>query len=43
MELTALQFDLLKCLQSAVEAKPNRQIVYCSEWLGYLPFGAITG
>jgi hypothetical protein len=20
-------------------AKPTRRIVYCSEWLGYLPFG----
>lgn len=39
MDLTLLQTDLLRCLQSAVEAKPNRRIIYCSEWLGYLPFG----
>src|SRR5688572_8920821 len=39
MELTALQTELLRCLRSAVGGKPNRRIVYRSEWLGYLPFG----
>src|SRR5437588_9609023 len=39
MKLTALQTDLLQCLQSAIEAKPSHRVVYCSEWLGYLPFG----
>jgi len=39
MDLTGLQTDLLRCLRVAVEAKPHRRIVYCSEWLGYLPYG----
>jgi hypothetical protein len=39
MELTALQTDLLKRLQSAVASTTSRRVVYCSEWLGYLPFG----
>jgi hypothetical protein len=37
--MTPLQTDLLRCLRSAVEAKPNRRVLHCSEWLGYLPFG----
>jgi hypothetical protein len=40
MALTELQIRLLSSIQSAVEATPNRRIVYCTEWLGYLPFGA---
>ena len=39
MELTALQIDLLRRLRSAVEETPGRRVVYCSEWLGYLPYG----
>ena len=37
--MTALQTDLLRCLRTAVEAKRDRRVVYCSEWLGYLPYG----
>jgi len=39
MDLTAVQTDLLRCLRSAVEAKASHRVVYCSEWLGYLPYG----
>jgi hypothetical protein len=39
MDLTALQADLLRCIRSVFETNPTRRIVYCSEWLGYLPFG----
>jgi hypothetical protein len=39
MVLTKLQVDLLKLLRAAVEDRPIRQVVYCTEWLGYLPFG----
>jgi len=39
MDLTALQTDLFRCLRLAVEGKRDRRVVYCSEWLGYLPFG----
>lgn len=39
MELTELQTELLKLLQAAVEAKQNSHVVYCTEWLGELPFG----
>ena len=39
MELTELQIELLRCLSMAVEGKPTRRVVYCSEWLGYLPYG----
>jgi hypothetical protein len=39
MDLTALQTDLLDHLRSAVEAIHNRRVVYCTEWLGELPFG----
>ncbi|HEV3440227.1 MAG TPA: hypothetical protein VG122_22930 [Gemmata sp.] len=38
MKLTAIQADLLRHLRSAVEAKPNRRVVYCSECLGWLPY-----
>ena len=39
MDLTAAQTDILGRLRSVVAATPNRQILYCSEWLGYLPYG----
>ena len=39
MSLSKSQTEIWKQLLSAVEGKPSRQIVYCSEWLGYLPFG----
>ena len=39
MALTALQIDLLRLLRLAALAAPERQVVYRSEWLGYLPFG----
>jgi hypothetical protein len=39
MDLTDLQTALLSRLRSAVEANPNRRVVYCTEWLGELPFG----
>lgn len=39
MDLTALQSELLGRLRSAVEGRPSRRVVYCTEWLGYLPFG----
>jgi hypothetical protein len=38
--LTATQTALLECLRAAVRTAPSRQVVYCAEWLGYLPFGA---
>ncbi len=40
MALTTIQTELLECLRAAVLTTPGRQVVYCSEWLGYLPFGA---
>src|ERR1043165_767851 len=40
MSLSKAQIEIWKQILSAVETEPNRQIVYCSEWLGYLPFGA---
>lgn len=39
MDLTPLQMDLLRRLRSAVSSKPKREILYCTEWLGYLPYG----
>ncbi|MAG92912.1 MAG: hypothetical protein CMJ48_04095 [Planctomycetaceae bacterium] len=39
MSLTSVQADLLKCLRSAVGRQPSLRIVYCTAWLGYLPFG----
>ena len=39
MDLTVLQIDLLQRLRLTVDAKPSRRVVYCTEWLGYLPFG----
>ena len=40
MALTTHQIELLERLQEAVRAIPSRQVVYFSDWLGYLPFGA---
>jgi hypothetical protein len=39
MDLTTIQADLLKCLRLAIQAKRGGRVVYCTEWLGYLPFG----
>jgi hypothetical protein len=39
MELTASQADLLRCLRLATQAERGLRVVYCTEWLGYLPFG----
>jgi hypothetical protein len=38
--LTAIQIELLECLQAAVRTTLDRQVVRHSEWLGWLPFGA---
>ena len=40
MDLTTLQIALFRRFRTVVEGKPNRRIVYRSEWLGYLPYGA---
>ena len=37
--LTCVQAELLACLRSAVAGKQNRRVIYCTEYLGYLPFG----
>jgi hypothetical protein len=37
--LTRLQTDLLDALRLAVETKQCHQFAYCTEFLGYLPFG----
>src|SRR3954463_1625298 len=39
MELTASQADLLRYLRLATQTERGLRVVYCSEWLGYLPFG----
>ncbi len=39
MSLTRTQADLLRCLRSAVAGERSRRVVYCTEYLGYLPFG----
>jgi hypothetical protein len=39
MDLTPRQTALLRCLRSAIEGQPNLPVLYCTEWLGYLPFG----
>ena len=39
MELTSTQTDLLQCLHSVLRRRGNQQIAYCTEWLGYLPYG----
>jgi beta-lactamase class D len=40
MELNSSQQDILAQIQHAVQSSVSREIVYCSEWLGYLPYGA---
>jgi hypothetical protein len=39
MNLTPTQAALLACLRSAVAGEQSRRVVYCTEYLGYLPFG----
>jgi hypothetical protein len=39
MNLTPTQDALLACLRSAVAGGRTRRVVYCTEYLGYLPFG----
>jgi len=39
MELTPLQTDLFRRLRSAIETTSTYRVIYCSEWLGYLPYG----
>ena len=39
MPLTATQAVLLQGLRALVSAGQSRRVVYCSEYLGYLPFG----
>jgi hypothetical protein len=39
VDLTDVQKELLGVLRAAVEGKPDRRVLYCSEWLGYLPYG----
>lgn len=39
MPLTATQLALLQALRNAASASTDRRIVYCSEYLGDLPFG----
>jgi hypothetical protein len=39
MELTTTQTELLMCLRRAIQTKQCHRIVYCTEYLGYLPFG----
>jgi hypothetical protein len=41
MDLTALQTDLLDRIRLAVETTHNHRVVYCTEWLGELPFGLV--
>ena len=38
MGLSAVQFGLLHCLRKAVASREHRQVIYRSEYLGYLPF-----
>lgn len=37
--LSSVQLELLRLLRSAVADDPSRPVVYCTEYLGYLPFG----
>ena len=39
MNLTPTQTALFACLRSAVVAGQTQRVVYCTESLGYLPFG----
>jgi hypothetical protein len=38
MNLTPTQAALLACLRSAEAGERTRRVVYCTEYLGYLPF-----
>lgn len=40
MELTPSQSTVLDVLRDALANAQLARAVYCSEWLGYLPFGA---
>lgn len=40
MEISPSQQEVLVQLQTAIESMACREFVYCSEWLGYFPFGA---
>jgi hypothetical protein len=40
MKLSDSQQDILAKLQEATKSLNQREVAYCSEWLGYLPFGA---
>jgi hypothetical protein len=40
MKLSDSQRDILAKLQEATKPLGRREVAYCSEWLGYLPFGA---
>lgn len=39
MKLSRVQRRLLSALRSAAADEPMRRVVYCTEYLGYLPFG----
>jgi hypothetical protein len=39
MELTQTQLELLGGLRAAVAGQSSQLVVYCTEYLGYLPFG----
>lgn len=39
MDLTATQAKLFATLRSAANRGRSRRVVYCTEYLGYLPFG----
>ena len=38
--LSDVQRKILAELEEAAKALSQRELVYCSEWLGYMPFGA---
>jgi hypothetical protein len=40
MKLSDSQQVILAKLQEATKSLSQREVAYCSEWLGYLPFGA---
>ena len=39
MELSKVQQDILARLRDAAETMRQREFIYVTEWLGYLPFG----
>ena len=39
MSISKIQTEIRDQLLAAVATAPSRQVIYCSEWLGYLPFG----